>query len=308
MKEIKSIWSEIWGDLKAIFSKNTNSKLLKDLEVQKGFKAGLKYWTIILVVLPIKILRIIANIDYPFVFFMQKLFMAFISIFEIEKLKSLGENYAIFVNAILQKGENIVKPNLANVQEIINIYRLVKILSVAFVFVFASEMVDLGVEAIVGMLNHLFAMVTATTTTTAFTVLAPNSASDGFLVGLSVWAVLQLIFYFAVSIFVFTFFAYLFFAFLKLLYKEFKAFLYVDMDDLAQFLIEELDYTYAKTAELYGEDVAKKALMMMLENYVVKNNEFDVVVNDEKLLEIRDEYKKLIKKENENKNNERGEQ
>jgi hypothetical protein len=74
---------------------------------------------------------------------------------------------------------------------------------------------------------------------------------------------------------------------LKIILINVNAVLNVPYEDFSEFVVNAIDFEIKKTKELYGEEVAEKALSGLVENFVSKSGAL--------LVEDLEEYKKLLK-------------
>ena len=281
--------SEFIKDLKDIFF--GDSQLLKDLGIKRGFVAGLKYWCFILFTLPIKILKVIANLDYKLVFFVEKVNIALLSIFKnFKNISNMAEVYSAFVSAVNKNADNVVMPNLASIEGFVNEYRLIKLANVYLLFFLSVIFVVFCAEDI-GLLAS-----TISASASAGATMSLLQGQHTFFMGLTAGAFTQIVAFIVIFLAILIWFGYLFYGLTKMFIINLKSFICVNKDDLAEFVINTLDYTYIKTTEIYGKKVAKKALFMLLENYVTNK---DYAVNTKNIVSLKNEYKLLQNKENE---------
>lgn len=63
--------------------------------------------------------------------------------------------------------------------------------------------------------------------------------------------------------------AYVFYVILKIIIWSVRSAYILDPGEMENFLIDLVDYTHAKTKEIYGEEVANQALFALRENFIM---------------------------------------
>jgi len=270
---------------------------MKDEGVKKGVFAGLKYAFYLFVHLPIRIIAEIVNPTWTQFRFIERFTIPIIQFVGDKWIQRINDTYSR-VAAHLYDGVGAeVKPDIAGIEGVVNAFKFRRILSL----IFAALLLEFGYEGVVGLgkaiadstlvASTLGALFTATTPTNLYGYGGSDDAMWGFLAGgAGLWLIIPAV--------VGLYFTYLAMLILRFFVDGIRAVVYTPTRDLRLFILDVLDYTIAKTEEIYGDDVAKTAAQITIEAYTVDNQAvYDHLakIGDEKrLLEYAPEEQEWI--------------
>lgn len=278
----KSLLSTIKDVFKEIITTKDDS-LSSQLGVKKGFFSSIKYLIYVFVVFPLILLKNIINVNYTFYQSIEKLTFAIMFFFSKDSNEILSNNYQRFVNADINNANQTLTADVAGIQSVINYYRAFKAVSMfLFLFIYLG-ITYIGIHILALVISVIIAKLVA---------IGAGIAWGGFH-GLGFGLLLFVVSLIVLTVFLFLLFGYVAFVGLKLLLLQLNAIIYVEKEDLTDFIINALDFTILKTEEIYGEDTAEVALNAVIENFVLRRDD-KVFVDNKRLLEYKNRIEKGI--------------
>lgn len=253
------------SDLKRIFRKD-QTDMMKDEGVKKGVFAGAKYAFYLSFKLPIRIIAEIVNPTWTQFRFIERFTIPIIQLVGGGEVQRINDTYSRIASHINDGIEAEMKPDIAGIEGVVNVFKARRILSL----VIAAFLVSFGIEMVMEFASVVsdsafFASVGAAFWGNQGNYSGFHGASDsfwGFLgVGISAWYIIPIV----ASLY----FAYLVMLILRFFIDGVRAVVYTPTRDLRLFILDVLDYTIAKTEEIYGDDIAKEAAKATIEAYTL---------------------------------------
>ncbi len=279
---IKDLFKETFSFLKIVAFEGGESDLLKKMEVKKGFKNSLKY-AIWLMILPIRIAKYFINPDLRAYRFVEKAVTPFLfidAIFGNENV--VAKTYSTFVENLRANGTVELKANIEDIDRF-KVLFVVKKLIVAFVFsVLVYIASEIAFEVVFDFLATIKNVGLVGGVGAGFLLDSIGLTIGSGLIGLIITSLLKL---FAVGLI-----AYLIFLLVKIVVFSLRDAYVLKIDEMQNFLFDLVDYTHQKTKEIYGEDVPKKALFAVTENFVLTNNIKKIDMLENKQLQAKDDF------------------
>ncbi len=275
----KNLLTTIKDLLREIITTDDNS-LLSQLGVKKGFFSSVKYLIYVFVIFPLILLKNIINVNYTFYQAVEKLTFAVMYFFNKDSSEILSNNYQRFVNADINGANQTLTADVAGIQSVINYYRAFKAVSMLLFLTVYLGITYIGIRVLAAVISIIIAK---------FVAIEAGFAWGG-LAGASLGVLTFIVSLVVVTVFLFLLFGYVAFVGLKLLLLQLNAIIYVDKEDLTDFIVNALDFTILKTEEIYGEDTAEVALNAVIENFVLRRDD-KVFVDNKRLLEYKNRIK-----------------
>ena len=263
IREIIPAW---WEFLKTLFGHQKDNELLRDLNVKKGFWAGLAYFIWMTFVLPARVLTFLFLPRWAYVHFVQKYLVS--PIFEADFIsgsetpsKLMGDVYQKYLHYFADAEKSgisvsTLKPNSAVLERVMTFAR---VRSIVTLFIFG--MIAQFLYEYVSVLGDMVGWVVMIFGTLFGSLFGHDSIIAGFFTGLwgarITWALSAILF------------SYLGMVFISFFVLGVKAVMYGDKAMVMRFVDDSIHYTVTKSKELYGEDVALKAYELLLENLVL---------------------------------------
>ena len=281
---VVSFFKEIFLFLKEILFEGNENELLQVSGVKKGFKNGFKYG-IWLLILPIKIGKYFANPDFRVYHFLEKMITPFLFISDILSGRNsniVAKTFESFIEKLKSGGTTELKANIADIDVFRNLFIIRKIVT-GILFVI---LVCLGAfwgfsifETVADMLNvgGLLSGIVAGGGTSALITIS----------SLGIFGILNLI----IFLIALSFYAYIIFICIKITAYIIRDSYILKPKQMQNFLFEVIDYTYKKTKQIYGEELAQKALFAILENFILKEETIDMLEVSE--LSSKQDFEKL---------------
>jgi len=283
---IRQLFSVLKQTFIEIFKDPKDNPFYERLGIKKDFFASIRYAFYLLITLPLQIFNMIINVDYRFYLFTEKLSLSIFWIFGRNNLgvDVLSKNYERYVKSLLTNSQDAVVADLSGTQAVIDFFRGFKIISTIIFAVVFMFILAIGIDTFSNVLGFIVGKVTAVTATS---FLMYGGGIKAFFASMGLSMVLWLFFSIVFLIFFTIFFMYLMYVLFKIIVININAVLSVSYEDFSEFVVNAIDFEIKKTKELYGEDVAEKALNGLIENFVSKDGSL--------LIEDLKEYKKLLK-------------
>ena len=275
------------GMIKTIFSKQKDNDMLNDLNIRKGFLAGLRYLLYLGFVLPFKMIGWIMTPKWAWVHFVQRHLVS--PLFEVDAIsgeespsKIMGTMYEKYINHIKASTDagmehNTIKPEISSLERIV-IFAKIRVVITMFIFIF-------GAVSIYEMFNMIIVetgIFSALMGALSYFSVGDMDGLGGF-VGLGVMGVAG---YMPIVI-LGAYIAYIMIFALRFIVESAKSLMYVDRLMLTDFVDDSLHYTITKSIDMYGQDIAIDAYGLLLSNIVVEQNRY-----------VKDEpFYKLLKEE-----------
>lgn len=290
---VKDIFSSFVQMLKAIFGKQKDNQMLKDMNIKKGLLPGIRYMLFITFVLPFKVIAWVMTPRWEWVYFVRRHLVS--PLFEVEAISGddspsniLGELYEKYLN-FLDSSEKTgasdvsIKPEISRLERLMIFAKVRVIITLLFFAVFAAEIYT-GVEAYIEDFSFLTSIFSGVAVSGGF-----KASGGDFIAGLVTMREVYLI----MTILLTAFFSYIFIFAIRFVIESFKSVMYADSKMMKEFIDDTLHYTVSKAIELHGEQRAMDAYELLLENTVINRERY---VKDEYL------YKRLEKSCEQNKN------
>jgi len=283
---IRQLFSVLKQTFIEIFKDPKDNPFYEKLGIRKDFIASIRYILYLFVTLPLQIFNMIINVDYRFYLFIEKLSLSVFWIFGRNNLgvDILSKNYERYVKSLLTNSQDAVVADLSGTQAVVDFFRGFKIIATIIFSVVFVVIAIVGIDVFSNTLGFIVGKVTAVGVSP---FLFGDDSVGGILASMGLGLILWLFFSVVFLIFFTIFFAYLAYVLLKIILINVNAVLNVPYEDFSEFVVNAIDFEIKKTKELYGEEVAEKALSGLVENFVSKSGAL--------LVEDLEEYKKLLK-------------
>ena len=277
---LTQFWEVFKSVFVEIFRKNKENELYKQLGVKKGVLSSLKYMFFIFVTFPLMLFKKVINLDYQFYLSVEKMTLSILWLFKHNDLGTdiLGKNYQKFVKAVVDKTDEIIMPDLSGVQSVVNFYRGYKLIAIITFVVIYLLITIIGIKIFSFVLGVIVSKITATA---GIAVFGGNVVYD-----LSISVLLSVIFGFLFEMYLALYFGYTLYVGLKLILYQIHSIMYIKKDDYIDFLFNAIDFEILKTKELFGEDIANKAFEGLVENFVLKDENANLI-NADKLINFK---------------------
>jgi len=255
---------------RALFSLFTRRKtdIMEDFGVEKSVFKGLKYLFYFTLLLPMKILAGIVNPRWEYFRVIEKATTPVLNFVQGgAAFAVLGAHYERLIDIMRTGAGEALKPDFSSIEQVLYAFRFRRIaaLAVAAVLLFAGWALIVEAADAIGVFTGFAAgLTTATAGGDLFAMDNPGGFGDavaGIGVGVIVWYVIGIV--------AAAFFAYLLMLVFRLFGEGVRSIFWTRSEDLEMFIIDALDYTAAKAAEIYGPQAAALALDMLFENYVL---------------------------------------
>ena len=255
------------ADLKRIFQKD-QTDLMREEGVKKGVFAGAKYAFYLSFKLPIRIIAEIVNPTWTQFRFIERFTIPLIQFVGGGEVQRITDTYSRIASHMNDGIDAEMKPDIAGIEGVVNVFKARRILALAI----AAFLVSVGIEGVMELAtaisdSTLFASIGAALLGNqgSYGLHGSTDSFWGFLgVGISAWYIIPI----AVSLY----FTYLAMLILRFFIEGVRAVVYTPTRDLRLFILDVLDYTIAKTEEIYGDDVAKEAAKATIEAYTLNEN------------------------------------
>jgi len=309
--KIGDVFKSFGGVFKALFGKQRENKMLRDLAIEKGFLPGLRYVLYLTFVLPFRLLAWVLTPSWAWVHFVQRHVIT--PLFEVAFIAG-DESPSKILGGIFEKNlnhiqtmeltgveEKSLKPEISVLERLVMFAKLRVFLTL---FIFAG-----GALLIWGGLHEFFkdtGFIAGATSFLGFQVhsdpfgLSGADAAGGLFGGLITGFIVG----YAIILIGAAFIAYLLIFMLRFLVESVKSLMFADREMLIDFIDDTLHYTIAKAVDLYGEDVAFSAYDLVLENVVIDRTRYVMDEPHYKLLEDLRKRRRNEKKKEEEKNDE----
>jgi len=287
---VSGMLKSVIRDFFALFSKKKKTDIMQDFGVEKGIFIGLKYLFWLGFYLPIKVLLGLLHPRWEYFRIIEKATTPLMQFgFAGAAFDALNANFARYVDTQVNEIEADVKPDLASIERVLYTFRLRRIVAL----VVAGFALEIGYETIVEMLDSVGAIAAITTLFSA-AASGPMLDFSGDAISSDMTAVgLSVVVWWAVGVAAAAYFSYLLILIIRLFGEGVRSLFWTRKEDLEMFIVDALDYSYAKAREIYRDhgNVAKVALAMTLENFVLDDegdyNHFEKMDDRRRLAEIR---------------------
>lgn len=283
VKEAFSAWMDVF---KALFGKQKDNEVLRDLGIKKGVKSGFKYMLWFTFIIPAKIFSFLLAPRWEYLQFLERSILT--PIFEMEFVSgsrspsemtgAVYEKYLNYLSVTQKTGveDPSLKPETATIERIVAFAKFRTILSMLIVAMGAMLMYD-AMDILTDLISEILGLIVG-----IFLYLSIDLIG----LGLSVWFAAKIITYFLI--------AYLIMFFVAFMVEAFRNVAFTRREMVLNFIDDSVNYTVAKSIENFGEDVAYQAYELLIENLVIKRDvkRYDVY-SYEALIEWKD--RKLLK-------------
>jgi len=291
---IAEFFKETWSLIKTIGFEGGESDLLQKLEVKKGFLNSIKYF-IYLLILPVKIAKYLVNPDFKLYRLIEKAVTPFLFLDFAFSENVVANTYESFVEGLKTGANSELKANISEVDKFKTMF-IVRKLAVALIF---SYVVLIGGEvSFAVMVNFIQNASFGGIFAGGFSVFAgmgsfsTGGASIGLLSYFGVFlTMLSTILFFGSIAVASILISYILYLGLKIIVLSLRDAYVLDKNEMELFLTDLIDFTHQKTKELYGETIAKQALLATYQNFVIDKN-VDML-KDEKMVAKLDLKKEL---------------
>ena len=295
---IKDFVKETFSFLRTILFAGGESDLLQKMEVKKGVKNSLKYF-IYLMILPLKIAKYFVNPDLRAYRFVEKAVTPFLfidAIFGNENV--VAKTYSKFVENLQAGATTKLKANVEDIDKF-KVLFVVKKLIVAFIFaslVYISS--EIAYDVVLSFLQMVEGFGAGGLIGIGFLTTSPGVTITGGLIGLIITSIIDILTLSIIS--------YLIFLLVKLIVFRLRDAYILDIDEMQNFVFDLIDYTHTKTKEIYGDEVPKKALFAVTENFVLTKDIKQIDMLENKQLQTKNDFlqiqNELESKKNDNTN------
>jgi len=288
--KIGDVFASLWCVFMAVFGKQRDNEMLRDLAIEKGLSSGLRYLLYLSFVLPFRLLTWVLTPRWAWVHFVQRHVVS--PLFEVAFIagdespsKILGGIFETNLNHIHSAGitgvkKSTLKPVISPIERLIMFAKLRIFLTLA---IFA-----LGAGLIWGLLYDIAAgtgLIAAVVSFFSFGATVDPwsgaSAAQNLFAAIGGGAIIG----YAILFVLLGYISYILIFLLRFLVESIKSLMFADREMLIDFIDDTLHYTIAKTIELYGEDVAIDAYDLVLENVVISRQRYTMDEPHYKILE-----------------------
>lgn len=261
----------IFAAMRALFGKQKENEMLKDLQVQKGFFSGVRYAIFIAFVLPFRLLAFVLSPSWIWVRFIERQILTPIIEFVSINGKGspsviLGNVYEQYLHALTANKTNgvdkpVIKPEISSIDRIL-IYAKFRVLATLFLFVFVAwylgtTLFDLG---------DMISFITATISTLFSPWNDAGRAAIAFVRGA--------VMYWGLILITGAFISYLFIFAIRFVLEMFTQLIYTDRKIMQDFIDDTIHYSVLKSMEIYGEETAMAAYELLMENYIMQGSRY----------------------------------
>ncbi|MDQ7083893.1 MAG: hypothetical protein Q9M36_02740 [Sulfurovum sp.] len=272
MKDVRKAWG---GVFKALFGKQEDNMMLKDLRIKKGILNGLGYALWIGFVLPANVLKFLLTPSWSWIRFIERHVIS--PVFELD-LISGGESPSSILGEIYEKNLNYykttadsgvssqtLKPSIS-VLERIRIFAKIRVILTLVLFVIGAFAMWEFFDEVIDTIGLLFGFLA---TFFGFVSMDNGFDTDAIIGGLTAGAILAN----ATWIIGGALIAYMLIFAIRFVSEGVRSLASgTDEAMLKNFVEDTMHFTVSKSIELYGEKIALQAYDLVLENVVLKDN------------------------------------
>ena len=263
--------SAIFVAFAALFGKQRNNEMLRDLDIKKGFIPGLRYSLFLAVVLPLRLLAYMLTPSWTWVRFLERQIISPLLEFATISGDSapsvlLGNVYERYLHALSANEKNgtekpVIKPEISSIDRVL-IYTKIRVLITLGIFAMAAFFLGRGISGLGDVISLMLGFLTM--------LFSPWTDTGHIIISVLNGAIV----YWGLVVVVGAFLAYLFIFAIRFFLEMFTQLVYTDRKIMQEFIDDTLHYTISKSIEIYGEDMAMAAYELLMENYTMQGSRY----------------------------------
>lgn len=263
--------ASIFAAFAALFGKQRNNEMLRDLRIKKGFFPGLRYSLFLAIVLPFRLLAFVLTPSWTWVRFVERQIISPLLEFATISGDSspsvlLGNVYERYLHTLSANEKNgiekpVVKPEISSIDRVL-IYAKLRVLLALCVFAMVAILLGDGISGLGDAISFLLGFLT--------TLFSPWTDTGHLIISVLSGATVYWVLVAVMGAFV----SYLFIFAIRFVLEMFTQLIYTDRKIMQEFIDDTLHYTILKSMEIYGEDMAMAAYEFLMENYTMQGSRY----------------------------------